>query len=87
MGNKKILLASIDYFTKWVEAEMLTQIRKVGVIRFIRKKKSYQGLTSLCICIRQYNSICGPKSQKLVGAAEDQILQLNTELPSVQRAS
>ncbi|GFZ15662.1 hypothetical protein Acr_25g0000710 [Actinidia rufa] len=33
-GNKRFLLA--DYFTKWVEAEPLAQIRETDVIRFIR---------------------------------------------------
>ena len=35
-GNKKFLLAATDYFTKWVEAEPLAQIREADVIRFIR---------------------------------------------------
>ena len=34
-GNKKLLLAAIDYFTKWVEAEQLVQIIELDVIRFI----------------------------------------------------
>ncbi|GFS29078.1 hypothetical protein Acr_00g0005240 [Actinidia rufa] len=33
-GNKRFLLAATDYFTKWVEAEPLTQIRETDVIRF-----------------------------------------------------
>ena len=36
-GNKKFLLAAINYFTKWVEAEPLTQIKKANVIKFIDK--------------------------------------------------
>ena len=35
--NKKFLLTVIDYFIKWVEAELLSQIREVDVIRFIRR--------------------------------------------------
>ncbi|GFS40182.1 hypothetical protein Acr_00g0066980 [Actinidia rufa] len=35
-GNKRFLLATTDYFTKWVEAEPLAQIRETDVIRFIR---------------------------------------------------
>ncbi|GFS42838.1 hypothetical protein Acr_00g0081980 [Actinidia rufa] len=35
--NKRFLLAATDYFTKWVEAEPLAQIRETNVIRFIRR--------------------------------------------------
>ena len=31
IGNKKYLLIGIDYFTKWVEAEPLANIRDVDV--------------------------------------------------------
>ena len=37
MGNKKYLLVGIDYFTKWVEAEPLTNIRDVDAKRFVWK--------------------------------------------------
>ena len=37
MGNKKFLLVCTDYFTKWVEAEPLANIRDVDVKRFIWK--------------------------------------------------
>ena len=37
VGNKKYLLVCTDYFTKWVEAESLTNIRDVDVKRFIWK--------------------------------------------------
>ena len=37
MGNKKYLLVGIDYFTKWVEAKPLANIRNVDVKRFIWK--------------------------------------------------
>ena len=37
LGNKKYLLVGIDYFTKWVEAELLANIRDVNVKRFIWK--------------------------------------------------
>ena len=37
MGNKKYLLVGTDYFTKWVEAEPLANIRDVDVKRFIWK--------------------------------------------------
>ena len=37
MGNKKYLLVCTDYFTKWVEAEPLANIRDVDVKRFIWK--------------------------------------------------
>ena len=37
VGNKKYLLVHIDYFTKWVEAEPLPNIRDVDVKRFIWK--------------------------------------------------
>ena len=33
--NKKFLLATTNYFTKWVEVEPLAQIRETDVIRFI----------------------------------------------------
>ena len=35
VGNKKYLLVGIDYFTKWVEAEPLANIRDVDAKRFI----------------------------------------------------
>ena len=35
LGNKKYLLVGIDYFTKWVEAEPLANIRDVDVKKFI----------------------------------------------------
>ena len=34
-GNKRYLLVSTDYFTKWVEAEPLANIRDVDVKRFV----------------------------------------------------
>ena len=37
VGNKKYLLVCTDYFTKWVEAEHLANIRDVDVKRFIWK--------------------------------------------------
>ena len=35
MENKKFLLATIDYFTKWIKAKPLPKIRKMDVIKFI----------------------------------------------------
>ena len=35
--NKKYLLVGIDYFTKWVEAEPLANIRDVDAKRFVWK--------------------------------------------------
>ena len=37
MGNKKYLLVGTDYFTKWVEAEPLANIKDVDAKRFIWK--------------------------------------------------
>ena len=37
IGNKKYLLVSTDYFTKWIELEPLANIRDVDVKRFIWK--------------------------------------------------
>ena len=37
VGNKKYLLVCTNYFTKWVEAEPLANIRDVNVKRFIWK--------------------------------------------------
>ena len=37
VGNKKYLLVGTDYFTKWVEAEPLTNIRDVGAKKFVWK--------------------------------------------------
>ena len=37
VGNKKYLLVSTDYFTKWVEVEPLTNIRDVDAKRFVWK--------------------------------------------------
>ena len=35
VGNKRYLLVDIDYFTKWVEAEPLANIRDVDAKKFI----------------------------------------------------
>ena len=37
VGNKRYLLVGTDYFTKWVEAELLANIRDVDVKRFVWK--------------------------------------------------
>ena len=37
VGNKKYLLVDIDYFTKWVEAEPLANIRDVDAKKFVWK--------------------------------------------------
>ena len=37
VGNKKYLIVGTDYFTKWVEAEPLTNIRDVDAKRFVWK--------------------------------------------------
>ena len=37
MGNKKYLIVSTDYLTKWVEAEPLANIRDVDAKRFVWK--------------------------------------------------
>ena len=37
MGNKKYLLVGTDYFTKWVEAEPLANIKDVDAKRFVWK--------------------------------------------------
>ena len=37
LGNKRWLLVDIDYFTKWVEAKPLSNIRDVDVKRFVWK--------------------------------------------------
>ena len=36
-GNKKFLLVGTDYFTKWVEAKALANIRDVDVKKFVWK--------------------------------------------------
>ena len=36
-GNRKFLLVDTDYFTKWVEAEALANIRDVDVKKFLWK--------------------------------------------------
>ena len=37
VGNKRYLLIDTDYFTKWVEAELLANIRDVNAKRFVWK--------------------------------------------------
>ena len=37
IGNKRFLVVNTDYFTKWVEAEPLANIRDVDVKRFVWK--------------------------------------------------
>ena len=37
VGNKKYFLVDTDYFTKWVEAEPLANIRDMDAKRFVRK--------------------------------------------------
>ena len=53
--NKRYLLVNTDYFTKWVEAEPLANIRDVDAKRFIWKKILSLGLESPV-----------PSSQKMV---------------------
>ena len=36
-GNRKFVLVAVDYFTKWVEAEALANIRDVDVKKFVWK--------------------------------------------------
>ena len=36
MGNRRFVLVAVDYFTKWVEAEVLVNIRNVDVKKFVR---------------------------------------------------
>ena len=38
VGNKRYLLVGIDYFTKWIEAEPLANIRDTDAKQFIWKK-------------------------------------------------
>ena len=35
VGNKKYLLVDTDYFTKWVETELLENIRAVDAKKFV----------------------------------------------------
>ncbi|CAL5410013.1 unnamed protein product [Camellia sinensis] len=35
LGNKRFLIVTIDYFTKWVEAEALAHIRDIDVKSFV----------------------------------------------------
>ena len=37
MGNQRWLLVGIDYFTKWVEIEPLSNIRDVDAKKFVWK--------------------------------------------------
>lgn len=37
MGNRRFVLVTVDYFTKWVEAEVLANIRDVDVKKFVWK--------------------------------------------------
>ena len=48
LGKKqlKFLTVAIDYFTKWVEAEPVTMIRKAKVTNFVCGKISFAGLES-----------------------------------------
>ena len=36
-GNKRYLLVNMDYFTKWVEAEPLANIKVVDAKKFVRR--------------------------------------------------
>ena len=36
-GNKKFLIVATDYFTKWIEAELLSHIREVDTKHFLWK--------------------------------------------------
>ena len=35
MGNRRFLLVAIDYFTKWVEAEVLANIQDIDIKNFV----------------------------------------------------
>ena len=65
VGNKRYLLVSTDYFTKWVEAEPLANIRDIDAKRFIwrnivtqfgvpRTLISNNGLQFDCKAFRRY---------------------------------
>ena len=61
VGNKKYLLVCTDYFTKWVEAEPLTNIRDVDVKRFIWKTLLLDsGFLMLSSRIMAFNLIVRP---------------------------
>ena len=84
LRNKQFLLAAKDYFTKWVEAKPLAQIKEMVVIKFIYKNiLSRFGIPRAIVS----DNGRGIKGQRLVGAIEDRVLQLNNELTAVQRAS
>ena len=38
IGNRRFMLVAVDYFTKWAEAEALTNIRDVDVKKFVWRK-------------------------------------------------
>ena len=67
MGNKKYLLVGTNYFTKWVEAEPLTNIRDVDAKRFVWKNiVTYFGVphalisdNSLQFDSKTFRSYCG----------------------------
>ena len=37
IGNHRFILVAVDYFTKWVEAEAVANIRDVDVKKFVWK--------------------------------------------------
>ena len=74
LGNKKYLLVGTNYFTKWVEAEPLANIRDVDIRRFIWKNIvtrfgvphtfiSDNGLQFDSKAFRQYSSNLGIKNR------------------------
>ena len=62
VGNKKYLLVGTNYFTKWVEAEPLANIRDVDAKRFVWKnihleEHCHSIWSSSCTHLEQWPSI------------------------------
>ena len=65
-GNKKLLIAATNYFTKWVEAEPLTQIREVDMMKFIRNNILYQFGILLAFVMNNKTQFSCQKVKKLL---------------------
>ena len=67
LGNKKFLLAVTDYFTKWVEVELLAQIRETDVIKFICRNILFRFVIPKAFVLDNGTQFLGQKVKDLLG--------------------
>ena len=62
----KFLIMAIDYFTKWVEAKLVTMITDAQNNKLCVEKHYLQVLSPMCHNIRQWKAVCKPQVLKIL---------------------